>query len=334
MTLPVRLAVGGVERDWRALGAPLPLDRLVPSPDLPWELEIGFGKGRYLLRRAAESSGVRLLGVEQAQEYWSETTRRARRDRRANLVTLRAEALYALDVLLPAGFARAIHVYFPDPWPKARHERRRLFDADSVDLVLRALAPGATLFFASDALAYGEEVLAILGAQRGLIVERHEAQWPGGPRTNYEMKYAREGRPILRVTARMGLGGGDDAMRRNDSQARDDRAERVARRSLVSGVRALAATLALATLTACITAAGTEIPVGGPPPLPSEETAPQKTLAGSVWVPGYWDWDAKSGTWRWQAGDWVVPPRPDATWVPPSHQRRGNEWVLIRGYWK
>ncbi|HEY8141198.1 MAG TPA: hypothetical protein VIG06_00950 [Kofleriaceae bacterium] len=320
MSLAVRLAVGGVERDWRPLGAPLDLDRLLPGAG-GWELEIGFGKGRYLRRRAEAAPGTRFLGIEQVQEYWTETTRRARRDRLSNLVTLRCEALYALDVLLPAGFADAVHVYFPDPWPKSRHERRRLFDELSVDLVLGALAPGATLFFASDALDYGDHVAALLAAEPGVRVERHGGDWHDGPRTNYESKYALEGRPIARLTARRG----EEPMRRY---------ERKRPRRVLAGLFALLLLGLVAATAACVTVAGNEVAVGGPPPLPESETAPQKTQAGAVWVPGFWDWDEKAGTWRWQVGEWRVPPRPNAVWVPPQHEKRGEEWVLIRGYWK
>jgi tRNA (guanine-N7-)-methyltransferase len=95
-----------------------------------------------------------------------------------------------------------VHLYFPDPWPKSRHHKRRLVDPESVDLVLRLLAPDGVLYFATDFVAYGEEAEAILRAQPGLAVERLTAEWPEGPRTNYEAKYVREGRRIVRLVAR------------------------------------------------------------------------------------------------------------------------------------
>jgi tRNA (guanine-N7-)-methyltransferase len=182
-----------------SLASPLPLDDLVPGGG-EWELEIGFGKGRYLLQRAGEDPMRRFLGIEMAAEYFRIFVSRARRRNLANWLALRGDALYLLAAVLPKGFAAAVHVYFPDPWPKGRHHKRRLFDPDTVDLVLGALAPGGRLYFATDFLDYGEQVAEILAGQPGIAVTRFD-RWPEGPRTNYEAKYEAEGRPILRLVA-------------------------------------------------------------------------------------------------------------------------------------
>jgi tRNA (guanine-N7-)-methyltransferase len=171
------------------------------DPATEWEVEIGFGKGRYLRRAAAERSDRQFLGVEMVSEYFRDVARLARRDRLDNLTVVRAEALYLLAAVLPRGFARAAHVYFPDPWPKTRHRRRRLFDPTTVDLVVGLLRPGATLFFATDFVRYGEVVRELLESYPGLDVERRETDWSDGPRTNYEAKYVREGRSFVRLTA-------------------------------------------------------------------------------------------------------------------------------------
>jgi tRNA (guanine-N7-)-methyltransferase len=190
------------------LGAPLPLGSLIPG-DGAWEVEIGFGKGRYLLRRCEESGeegaggcpGRRFLGVELAAEYHRAFVDRARRRGLANWIVLRGEALSILSAVLPAGFAAAVHVYFPDPWPKSRHHKRRLFEPETVDLVLGLLRPGGRLLFATDFLAYGELVAALLESYPGLRVERRPGVWDEGPRTHYEAKYIAEGRPIVRLEA-------------------------------------------------------------------------------------------------------------------------------------
>ena len=197
--VPLALSVAGREAGNGSLGAPLRLDELVPG-DGPWEVELGFGKGRFLLARAAAHPERRFLGVEQVSEYYRLVARRAGRRRLANLVVIRGEALYLAAARLPRGFAAAVHVYFPDPWPKNRHRRRRLFDAQSVDLVLGLLRPGGELLFATDFLDYGEAVLRILAGYPQLRIARL-AGWPEGPRTHYESKYVLEGRPILRARA-------------------------------------------------------------------------------------------------------------------------------------
>jgi tRNA (guanine-N7-)-methyltransferase len=195
---PVRVATAAGERGLAGLGAPLPLERLVPG-DGDWEVEIGFGKGRYLLRRCEEAPELRFLGIELAAEYWRHFVERARKRGLANWVAVRGEALYLLSAGLPAGFAAAVHVYFPDPWPKSRHHKRRLFDPETLDLVIGLVRPGGRLLFATDFLEYGELVREILEGYPGIRVERRDRVWDEGPRTHYEAKYVAERRPILRL---------------------------------------------------------------------------------------------------------------------------------------
>lgn len=198
MIQPAVVATLAGDQGLADLGAPLPLDRLVPG-DGDWEVEIGFGKGKYLLRRCQEDPGRRFLGIELATEYWRHFVERARKRGLANWVALRGEALYLVSTVLPTGFAAAVHVYFPDPWPKSRHHKRRLFDPETLDLVIGLVRPGGRLLFATDFLEYGELVREILAGYPGIRVERREGVWDEGPRTHYEAKYIAEGRPILRL---------------------------------------------------------------------------------------------------------------------------------------
>lgn len=236
------LAVEGVAAPSAAprfdpLSAPPPSPLLDPPALLPggdgWEVEIGFGKGRYLLASAAARPDGRFLGVEIAGEYWRLARDRARRRRLGNLLLVRADAVYLLAALLPRGFARRLHVYFPDPWPKTRHHKRRLFDPETVDLLLALLAPGGELYFATDHLAYGEVVEEILASHPAVAVTRWEGPWPDGARTNYEAKYLVEGRPIRRLVVQLRPGvalvhprgldglviGASDASRATDGEA-------------------------------------------------------------------------------------------------------------------
>lgn len=216
------LATPGGERLLSEVAVPLELDALVPAAGPPdagaesaWEVEIGFGKGRYLLRRALAEPRTRFLGIELAGEYFRLLVNRAHRRGVQNLLAIRGEAQTVLAAVLPKGFARAVHVYFPDPWPKARHERRRLFDAQTVDLVLALLRPGGTLWFATDYLAYGEAVAALLASHPAASARRLPAGWDEGPRTNYEAKYVAEGRPILRLEVTWAGGEGLSALHPN-----------------------------------------------------------------------------------------------------------------------
>jgi tRNA (guanine-N7-)-methyltransferase len=203
---PALVSIAGGDYGLADLGeraSPLAVDALVPGGG-PWTAEIGFGKGRYLLRRCLEGPERRFLGIELVSEYHRLFVGRARRRGIANWLALRGEALYLLAAVLPRGFAAELHVYFPDPWPKSRHHKRRLFDPETVDLVLGLLAPGGRLSFATDFLDYGEQVAEILAGCSGLEVARRDGVWDDGPRTNYEAKYVAEGRPILRLEATLG----------------------------------------------------------------------------------------------------------------------------------
>jgi tRNA (guanine-N7-)-methyltransferase len=193
----VRIWVDGRERPLVELAAALA--RRPPGGRL--ELEIGFGKGRFLLAQAAARPETTFLGIETALPYWRIANQRAARRGLRNLVTVCGDALYVLATCLAPGSVDAVHVYFPDPWPKLRHRRRRLLDAATVDLVLGVLVPGGVLSFATDHVQYGEAVEAVLRGHPQARVRRVEGPWPGGARTNYEVKYEREGRAILRLEA-------------------------------------------------------------------------------------------------------------------------------------
>ncbi len=203
---PLLVSYRGREEPLPKLATPLGLDTLLPGGER-WELEIGFGKGRYLLRRAESEPTTRFVGIELVSKYYRRSRDRVRKRGLDNVLLLRGEAQYLLSVALPRGFAQAVHVYFPDPWPKDRHHKRRLFEAGSVDLVLGTLGSRGRLLFATDALDYGRVVQGILERHGGLDVEVLDTVWAEGPRTNYEAKYVAAGRPILRLTAGLRRGG-------------------------------------------------------------------------------------------------------------------------------
>lgn len=209
---PARLYTAAGEATLAGTGSPIPLDRLVPPEAAgglrePWEVEIGFGKGRYLFERCRNDPGRRFLGIEIAGQYLREWVRKSRKEGLSNFLALHGDALALLATSLPAGMAEGVHIYFPDPWWKTKHKKRRLLDPETVDLVLRLLAPAGKLSFATDFLEYGHKVAAVLSGVPGLQIRRIE-EWPEGPRTHYEAKFVAEGRPILRLEAWFAEGAG------------------------------------------------------------------------------------------------------------------------------
>ncbi|MBM3279474.1 MAG: tRNA (guanosine(46)-N7)-methyltransferase TrmB [Candidatus Handelsmanbacteria bacterium] len=162
----------------------------------PVEIEIGIGKGRYLLAAAGARPETNFVGVEWAAKYLRIALERGRKRRLGgNLRLVRADAREFVEFFVPAASVRAFHVYFPDPWPKKRHHKRRLINPAFLAEVARTLAPGGLLWLATDHEEYFaamQEALATASRFRDAA-----AEW-GEVKTNYEEKYLRAGKPIYR----------------------------------------------------------------------------------------------------------------------------------------
>jgi tRNA (guanine-N7-)-methyltransferase len=201
-------------------GPRLPLDQLAPfllelppSPaaldwtavfgnDRPVEIEVGFGKGMFLVLSALGHPEVNYLGVEVVRKYQLYTATRLARQKLANVRLVCADARRFLRDFVAAESVRAVHVYFPDPWWKLRHHKRRVFTADFVAACRRSLILGGQLHVASDVADYFALITELLGRQPGL--KPVPAPAPHEPRhdldylTNFERKYRKVGKPIFR----------------------------------------------------------------------------------------------------------------------------------------
>lgn len=169
----------------------------------PFELEIGSGKGGFLLSRAKHNPGIRMLGIEWANKYYRHCADRMARWQLANVRVMRTDASHFVTRHLPPGCVSVLHVYHPDPWPKKRHHKRRLFQPPFVSAAIRALTPGGKWLVQSDHDEYFAEIHELLGGQAELVETEWEEtgaapgpEWQG---TNFEVKYARAGSSIHRA---------------------------------------------------------------------------------------------------------------------------------------
>ena len=161
----------------------------------PVEMEIGIGKGRFLIDAAQRLPQVNFVGIEWAAKYLRIAHERSSKRGLANIRLARVDAREFVEFFVPAASLQAAHIYFPDPWPKKRHHKRRLFNAAFLREIERTLQPGGRLWLATDYAEYFEAMLETLAESDCL--EAIQAEWPA-VRTNYEDKYVNQGKEIFR----------------------------------------------------------------------------------------------------------------------------------------
>jgi tRNA G46 methylase TrmB len=120
---------------------PLPLAEYFGN-DRPIEVDLGCGKGRFLVERARTHADTNLLGIDRMLRRIRKIDNRVRRLGYPNVRLLRIEAYYAVAFLMPASAIETYYIFFPDPWPKQRHHDHRLFNPRFVDALCRTLRPG------------------------------------------------------------------------------------------------------------------------------------------------------------------------------------------------
>jgi tRNA (guanine-N7-)-methyltransferase len=148
---------------------PLPLERWFPAgaaQPRPLEVDVGCGKGRFLLARAASHADVDFLGIDRMIGRLHKIDRKAVRRELKNIRWLRLDAYYAVAYMVPANSVTTYYIFFPDPWPKKRHREHRLFNAAFLDALFRTLKAGGKVHFATDHLPYFDDVVAVIKADR------------------------------------------------------------------------------------------------------------------------------------------------------------------------
>jgi|APGre2960657505_1045072.scaffolds.fasta_scaffold02986_8 tRNA (guanine-N7-)-methyltransferase len=141
----------------------LPLEKLFPAPQ-PLAVELGSGDGSFLAQWAKLNPQMNFFGVERLLGRLRKLDRKGRRAGLTNLRLIRVEASYFVEFLLPPESADALHIYFPDPWPKRKHRKNRLINEAFTEIAARALQPGGTVYLRTDDLDYFQQMTVVFGA--------------------------------------------------------------------------------------------------------------------------------------------------------------------------
>lgn len=204
------LMVEPIGLDVDKLARPLSFGELFGN-DHPVEMEIGCGKGTFLTDQARARPEVNFFGIEWANFYYRYAADRLRRHNCLNARMVRADAGFFVVEFLQDASLDVLHIYFPDPWPKKRHHKRRLIQPPFLKQVERILKPGGRLQVVTDHADYFEQIDAVVRGSNLTVIDYNrpgsagEGEFVG---TNFERKYRREGRPFNAIAAVRKLGAG------------------------------------------------------------------------------------------------------------------------------
>ena len=159
----------------------------------PLVLEIGSGMGETTARIARETPGTDFIAVEVHGPGVGSLLKLIEKDQLKNVRVIRHDVLEVLEKMIPDGVLAGIHLFFPDPWPKKRHHKRRLVQPAFAALAARKLAPGGTLHAATDWEDYASQMVEVLMAEPGL---RRENGAHTRPSTKFELRGLKLGHKV------------------------------------------------------------------------------------------------------------------------------------------
>ena len=167
----------------------------------PLEVDVGCGKGRFLIARAGALPEVNFLGLDWRLKRVEKVDRKLRRAGLANVRLAPAEAAWLIAEWLPPTSVRACYIFFPDPWPKRRHRRRRLFDSAFPASLHRTLMADGCVHVATDHADYFERIRALLRADVR-FTEVAPYRTTAEERTEFETTFLKLGTPVGRCSFR------------------------------------------------------------------------------------------------------------------------------------
>jgi tRNA (guanine-N(7)-)-methyltransferase len=168
--------------------------RAIFERDAPVEIEIGAGKGEFIIERAAEFPERDFIAVELSGTITHVLAVRCGRAGLKNLRVVRMDARTLVNLMLPDASVSAFHIYFPDPWPKERHVKHRLFTPTLSASLFRTVESGAVVYVATDVRIYAGEIFEMMEAA-GFVRAIESA--PGAARTGFARKYVEAGQAVF-----------------------------------------------------------------------------------------------------------------------------------------
>lgn len=171
--------------------------RAIFSREAPLEVDIGCGDGAYLAALAGRYPQHNFLGIERLAGRVRAACNKIAQQQIENARVLRVEAAYAVTHLLPPRSVTAFHILFPDPWPKRRHQRRRVLDENFFRSLERALVPGGNIRLATDQRDYFDRM-----REAAAEVFQMETSFDGLIGSTFQRRYEEAGAPIYRVLLR------------------------------------------------------------------------------------------------------------------------------------
>jgi len=172
----------------------------------PLEVEVGSGKGLFLRTAAADRPDVDFLGIEVARKYAQFSAAALAKRELGNAAVVHGDGLRVFAELLPDDSLQAVHVYFPDPWWKKRHKKRRVMRPSLLADIQRTLVPGGRLHFWTDVEEYFETSLELLAAHTTLAgpieVPEQPAEHDMAYRTHFERRVRQQDEPVYRAEFR------------------------------------------------------------------------------------------------------------------------------------
>jgi tRNA (guanine-N7-)-methyltransferase len=173
----------------------------------PLHIEVGSGKGTFLVNQARFQPGDNFIGIERVSRYYRFAVDRIGRWNLTNVRIIRTDAARFIAECVPDNTVDFFHIYFPDPWPKRRHQKRRFFNTANTEQLIRCLKSGGQIRVATDFREYFEQIKTLLLGKEAILKQidflptagAQIGEWVG---SNFERKYLKENRPIYTIAVR------------------------------------------------------------------------------------------------------------------------------------